>query len=110
VLRGRLASGWFSAYASGLDVMPILYLGGLVSMLAFPGFLLGVTRPVLSSVAAAASAIVTVAAGAVLAAEGAGLGAFAWLFTAGQAVRTVIVIVCVEYVVRRPAATSRIPS
>jgi hypothetical protein len=48
--------GAYADYRAGLDLMPILYLGGLLNLLAFPGFVLAALRPSLATAAAAAGA------------------------------------------------------
>jgi O-antigen/teichoic acid export membrane protein len=106
-VRGRLADGIFSDYGPGLDAMPILYLGGLVSLLAFPGFLLHALRPELSLLAAGLGAMAAVTGGVVLATRGAGLNDFAWLFVTSQVVVTAVILVAVEWLTRHPAAVSR---
>jgi O-antigen/teichoic acid export membrane protein len=107
VLRGWLADGIFADYEAGLEAMPILYLGGLVSVLAFPGFLLHALRPELSLLAAGLGALAAVVGGAVLAARGADLNSFAWLFVTSQVVVTAVMLVAVEWLARHPAAVSR---
>jgi hypothetical protein len=100
-LRGWLAQGPFSEYAPAVDVLPILYLGGMLSMLAFPGFILHALRPTLSTLAAVLGALTAVVGGAVLAAGQPTLTQFAWLFVASQAVSTVVMLGGVEWLVRR---------
>lgn len=100
-----LKRGVFSEYAVGLDVMPILYLGGLASLLSFPGFILHALRPAYSTVAAAAGAGVAVLGGAVLAAGDPALRDFAWLFAGSQAVTMIVAIAGAAMTTRRPPAT-----
>lgn len=96
----ELGTGAYADYRAGLDVMPILYLGGLLNILAFPGFILAALRPVLASAAAAAGAAVAVAGGAVLTRMDPELAHFAWLFVASQATVLVVVLLGVEALVR----------
>jgi hypothetical protein len=104
-----LRSAGFADYDAGLDLMPILYLGGLLNLLAFPSFVLAALRPSLATAAAAGGAAVAVGGGAFLSARDAELADFAWLFVAGQATVLVIVLVGVEAVVRAAGAgTTRV--
>jgi O-antigen/teichoic acid export membrane protein len=101
---GALRSGAYSEYRTGLDVMPILYLGGLLNLLAFPGFLLAALRPSLATAAATAGAVVSLGAGAVLTTLDPSLSDFAWAFVASQAAVLLVVAVGVEALVRRSNA------
>ncbi|HEX6389569.1 MAG TPA: oligosaccharide flippase family protein [Solirubrobacteraceae bacterium] len=83
----------FAEYARALDVMPILYVGGLLGALAFPGILLQALRPSRTLAASALGALVCVAGGIALTAGDAGLEAFAWLFVASQAVTTAMTLI-----------------
>jgi hypothetical protein len=94
--------GFLSDYGPGLDAMPIMYVGGVVSMAALPGFLLHAVRPSLSMLAAALGAVTGIAGGAVLAAGDPTINDFAWLFVAAQGVTTVTMLLAVEWLVRRP--------
>jgi O-antigen/teichoic acid export membrane protein len=96
-----LRSGAYSEFRAGLDVMPILYLGGLLNLLAFPGFLLAALRPSLATAAAAAGALVGLGAGAVLSTRDPSLSDFAWAFVASQAAVLLVVALGVEALVRR---------
>jgi O-antigen/teichoic acid export membrane protein len=101
-----LARGWlrhhaFSGFDAALHVMPILYLGGLISILGFPGFLVSL-RPKLAMLPAILGTVVAVVGGALLASRGAHLEAFAWLFTITQAITVVAKLGSLEWIVRRP--------
>lgn len=82
--------------------MPILYAGGLLLILAFPGFVLHAVRPSLSLIASGLAASVTVGGGALLLALGdAALSDFAWIFVAGQTAALLAITIGVEHEVRR---------
>jgi hypothetical protein len=83
---GPLKDGALSSYRQGLEIAPILYAGGLLLILAFPGFILHAIRPGFSLLASGAAA--TVSAGTCALMLGLGnpsLADFAWAFVAGQA-------------------------
>jgi hypothetical protein len=101
-LSAAVRDGLLSEYGPGLDAMPIMYLGGVVSMAALPGFLLHAVRPSLSMLAAALGAVTGVVGGALLAAGDPTINDFAWLFVAAQGVTTVTMLIAVEWLVRRP--------
>jgi O-antigen/teichoic acid export membrane protein len=92
--------GAFADYRAGLDVMPILFLGGLLNLLAFPGFILAALKPSLATAAAAAGATAAVGGGALLTRLEPDLADFAWLFVASQATVLVVVLGSVELLVR----------
>jgi hypothetical protein len=104
VAIAALRSGAYSEYRAGLDVMPILYLGGLFNLLAFPSFMLAALRPSLATVAAAAGAAIAIGGGAVLTGRDAELSDFAWLFVASQASVLLVVLAGVETLVRSTGA------
>jgi len=85
LVKGPLERGWLAEYALGLDAMPILWLGGMLMLLAFPSFILGAIRPTWLLAASAIAALVAIGGGAVLAAGDASLNDFAWLFVASRA-------------------------
>jgi len=104
VLAG--ATNWakdsvLAEFGPGLDAMLILYVGGLVSVVALPGFLLHALRPAFSTGAAILGALVALAGGAALSAGEPEINDFAWLFVASQAVTTAAMLGGVEWVVRR---------
>ena len=110
VLAG--AAGWakesvLSEFGPGLDAMLILYLGGLVSVVALPGFLLHALRPAFSTASAVLGALVALGGGAALAAGHPNINDFAWLFVASQAVTTAAMLGGVEWVVRRGPLVER---
>jgi O-antigen/teichoic acid export membrane protein len=105
-LTAWLESGILSEFGPGLDAMPILYLGGLISMLALPGFLLHALRPELSTLAAALGALVGLVGGVVLSAAQPGIEDFAWLFVATQLITTMTMLLGVEWLVRRPSVSA----
>jgi hypothetical protein len=84
-VKGPVERGWLSEYAQGLDAMPILWLGGMLMLLAFPAFVLGAIRPTWLLIASAIAAVVAIGGGAVLAAGDPSLTDFAWLFVASRA-------------------------
>lgn len=93
--------GVLSDFAPGLDAMLILYVGGLVSVVALPGFLLHALKPAFSTAAAVLGAVVALAGGVVLSARHPDINDFAWLFVASQATTAVAMLGGVEWVVRR---------
>lgn len=99
--------GVLSEFAPGLDAMLILYVGGLVSVLALPGFLLHALRPAFSTAAAILGAVVALTGGAVLSARHPHINDFAWLFVASQATTTVAMLGGVEWVLRRGPIVQR---
>lgn len=106
------AAGWakdsvLSEFGPGLDAMLILYIGGLVSVLALPGFLLHALRPAFSTAAAALGALVALAGGVLLSVGQPDMFDFAWLFVASQAATTAAMLGGVEWVVRRGSIIDR---
>jgi len=101
VAAAALRSGAYSEYRAGIDVMPILYLGGLLSLLAFPSFLLAALRPSLATAAAAAGAAVGIGGGVVVSSPDPSLSGFAWVFVASQAAVLVVVLLSVQLLVRQ---------
>lgn len=100
-LVNLLKSRGFSEYEAGLEIMPILYAGGLLNMLSFPGFILHALKPSYSTLGAATAATVAVVGGFILTAGEGTLAQFAWLFVCSQAVLAAIAIGGVEFYVRR---------
>jgi O-antigen/teichoic acid export membrane protein len=85
-LIGPLEDGFLSSYADGLRVAPILYVGGLLLVMSFPGFVLHAIRPSFSALASALAASVSVGGAALLVLlADPSLNEFAWVFVAGQA-------------------------
>jgi hypothetical protein len=112
VLAGVAAwarDGVLSGFGPGLTAMLILYVGGLISVVALPGFLLHALRPAFSTAAAALGAVVALAGGAMLASGDPHLNDFAWLFVASQAATTIAMLGGVEWVVRHPVAERHMP-
>ena len=100
-LSQSLASSAFDNYGPGLDAMVILYIGGLVSLLAFPGFVAHALRPSYALAAAGLASTVAIVGGLVLVQSEPTLNAFAWLFVASQAVATLGAWIGVAVVARR---------
>jgi O-antigen/teichoic acid export membrane protein len=101
LLTGPLESGALSEYAQGLEVMPILYLGGMLTLFTFPGFVLHAVRPAYSAAASGLAAAVTVVGGFILVAGHPSLNDFAWLFVAAQGSALALITLAVELEVRR---------
>ena len=102
VVVGPLKRGFLSEYADGLEAMPILYLGGLALVLAFPGFVLHAVRPSFSLGVATLAASVSVAGGLLLVSTGdPTLNDFAWVFVAAQTAALIAITIGVEIEVRR---------
>ena len=99
--------GVLAEFGAGLDAMLILYGGGLMSVIALPGFLLHALRPALSTVAALLGTLVALTGGLVLSAGQPSINDFAWLFVASQAITTVAMLGSVEWVVRRGVVVQR---
>jgi O-antigen/teichoic acid export membrane protein len=99
---GPLERGFLAEYGDGLETMPILYAGGLLLILSFPGFILHAVRPSFSLIASSLAATVSIGAAALLIwlADPA-LTDFAWAFVAGQAAALVAITVALEIEVRR---------
>lgn len=102
-------NGVLADFGPGLTAMLILYVGGLVSVVALPGFLLHALRPAFSTAAAVVGAIVALAGGAVLAGGDPGLNDYAWLFVASQSATTITMLCGVEWVIRHPVAMRHMP-
>jgi O-antigen/teichoic acid export membrane protein len=101
VAVAALRSGAYSEYRAGIDVMPILYVGGLLSLLAFPSFLLAALRPSLATAAAAVGAAVGIGGGVVVSSVDPSLSGFAWVFVASQAAVLLVVLLSVQLLVRQ---------
>ncbi len=101
--RGPLQDGLFRDYAPGLDIMPVLYIGGLLTVLGFPGFILHAIRPVMTMLASTLGAVIVVFGGFVLTRGDPTLRDFAWLFVAGQAATTAATFLAIELEIRRHA-------
>lgn len=93
VAAGLLRSEYLSEYKLGFEVLPVLYLGGLIATCAFPGFMLNVVRPSYVVAAAGLAAAVSVVGSTVATVTEAGLQAFAWVFTGSQVIATIMVLV-----------------
>ena len=99
---GPLERGFLAQYSDGLEVMPILYLGGLLLVLAFPGFALHAVRPSFSVVASALAASVSAAGSALVIWLGdPTLTQFAWVFVAAQATALLVITIALEIEIRR---------
>jgi hypothetical protein len=109
LLAAWARDGVLSDFGPGLSAMLILYVGGLVSVLALPGFLLHALRPAFSTAAAVLGALVALAGGVVLAGGNPDINDFAWLFVARQAATTIAMLGGVEWVVRHPVALRHMP-
>jgi O-antigen/teichoic acid export membrane protein len=109
VLTAWAREAVLSDFAPGLTAMLILYVGGLVSVLALPGFLLHALRPAFSTAAAVLGAVVALVGGAVLAGGNPGINDFAWLFVASQLATTLAMLGGVEWVVRHPVVLRHMP-
>jgi O-antigen/teichoic acid export membrane protein len=109
VATAALKNGTYAEYRAGLSVMPILYVGGLLYLLTFPGFILAALRPTRALAAAAAGAIVAVTGGALVAALGPSLAGFAWVFVASQATVLIVVLIGIFGLVRVSLPSEPIP-
>ncbi len=108
-LIGPLKRGFLSEYADGLEAMPILYVGGLLLVLAFPGFALHAVRPSFSLVSSGLAASASIAGGFFLIWRGdPTLTDFAWVFVAGQAAALIAITICLEIEVRRDAPSPHV--
>jgi RimJ/RimL family protein N-acetyltransferase/O-antigen/teichoic acid export membrane protein len=101
LVRGPLEDGPLRDYTPGLDIMPLLYVGGLVSVLRFPGFILNAIRPLATTLASALGAAIVVVGGFALTRGDPTLRDFAWLFVAGQSATTVATFAAIELEIRR---------
>jgi len=99
-VRGPVGEALFPQFTRGLELMPILYAGGLLTFVAFYGFILQELRPRLATVATGAGALVQCAGGVALAASDASLTAYAWLFVAAQLTATVLLLALTERAIR----------
>lgn len=106
--RPWLAQHLFPGYATGLEAMAILYIGGLLSVMSFPGFILGALRPSALLWTSGIGAATAAAGGAIMAASGAGLMSFAWVFVISQLVTAMLKLALLERVVRRPRAADTV--
>jgi O-antigen/teichoic acid export membrane protein len=101
-LIGPLEDGFLSSYADGLEVAPILYLGGLLLVLSFPGFVLHAIRPSFSALASVMAAAVSVGGAALLVVlADPGLKDFAWAFVAGQAAAFCVLMIGLQVEISR---------
>jgi O-antigen/teichoic acid export membrane protein len=101
LVQQPLADGFLSKYAPALEVMPALWVGGVLALLAFPGFILHAIRPGFSVIASGVAAVVAIGGGAVLAAGSPSLTDYAWLFVASQATALITITSAVAIETRR---------
>jgi O-antigen/teichoic acid export membrane protein len=100
-IKGPAQNGFLSEYATGLDAMPVLWLGGILMLLAFPGFILHAIKPSYSLTASGLAAAVAIGGGSVLASGSPSVQDFAWLFVAAQGTALVTIHVAVGIETRR---------
>jgi hypothetical protein len=92
----------FSEYRPGLAIMPILFAGGVVSVMAAYEIILLVSRRFyLTMITTSAGAVVAVVGGFVISASSPSLHDYAWLFAVSQAVSTGGLFVAGEVTHRR---------
>jgi O-antigen/teichoic acid export membrane protein len=101
LVKGPLTRGFLSEYEVGLDAMPVLWLGGVLMLLSFPGFILHAIRPSYSLIAAGLAACVAVGGGIALTLGDPSVQDFAWLFVASQATSLLTITTAVGIEARR---------
>jgi hypothetical protein len=95
-----LSRGIFHEYAQGLDLVPILYVGGIASLLPlYSVVVLASGRFYLAALATASGAAVAIVGGFVIVAHSPSIDEFAWLFLISQFVSAVAAIAAAEWVV-----------
>ena len=92
LLARALGHGAFAEYGPGLRIVPMLYAGGLLYVLAFPGYLVQALTPALSTVAVSVGAGVVTVGGVILTATAPTLGGYAWLFVGGQVASAAVLL------------------
>jgi len=95
-----LRGGLLSEYSTGLGAMPVLWVGGIASILAIYGtLLLAARRFVLTMVATFLGMVVALVGGWAVARSDPTVVGFAWVFTASQLVAAAAVAIASELVV-----------
>lgn len=101
IIAGWLKDGPFSAYALGLDVVPILYAGGALSTISIYGYVLLAARRFGLVLASTASGLIVGLGGGMLLAFGhPSVEGYAWLFLGSQIVTAIATVAAVELVHR----------
>lgn len=105
LLTGLIAlvrDGLFREYGSGLDLMPILYIGATFAVLNIYGVVLWAARRfVLVMLMSALGTFVAIAGGLALASGDPNVRDFAWLFVAAQGTSTVALAIATEVTIGR---------
>ena len=97
-----LRHGVFSQYGAGLELMPTLFAGAAISVMAvYEVLLLATRRYYLTTVSTLIGAATALAGGIVISLNDPTLGKYAWLFTLSQATATGAIFAAGEWAYRR---------